>query len=486
MVRSPYVSVHIPAASSGQRPGGQQVVDAFAKEIRAGRLPAGCRVPPVRVLERQLGLSKNTVQAAYDELVARGLLETREREGVFVAPASDRPAPALATARPSAPRLRPVPALFQVASAPDRLRLSSVFIDPDLLPRERLAECFRAALKRPGLDAFYDFQGYPPLREAIAERLRRRGMEVSAAEVIVTVGSQQGLDIVSRSLEPRGLGMENPVYAHARFLFERNGLEPFGLPLDPFAGIDLDRWDAELRARRPGLVYAVTSFQNPTGYSYSTHEVERLLAMSEAYGFGLLEDDWGSDMLSGSEYRPSLRLLAGRNVLYVNSFTKKLLPALRIGFLVAPVEHVPALVATKRLTTLGSPPLLEAALLEFLERGYYDMHLARLQAELDSRYQACLEALQALMPAGVRWTTPGGGPTLWVDVPRRVDLGRLTRALADRGVEIENANVAFFGEGAPHLHGFRVSYAHAPAAAVRRGLEAVAGALRSATNATDP
>jgi GntR family transcriptional regulator/MocR family aminotransferase len=478
MSRPPYVSVHIPAPAPGRRVSGQQIVEAYAAEIRAGRLPAGCRVPPVRVLEQQLGLSKNTVQVAYDELVARGLLEAREREGVFVAaPPEIAAAPARAAAVPPLPRCKPVPPLFRRAPLTGAQALGSVFIDPDLLPRAQIEECLRAALRDPpGLHAFYDFQGFPPLREAIAQRLCRRGMDVTAGQVITTVGSQQALDIVCRSLEIQRVAVEDPVYPHARALFERNGTATCALALDPFQGIDLERWAEELAGRRPGLLYAITSFQNPTGYSYSTHELTRLLELAAAHDVALLEDDWGSDMLSGSEYRPSLRLLGGPSVLYVNSFTKKVWPALRVGYLVAPEALVPTLVAAKRLSTLGSPPLGEAAMAEFLERGYYDTHLARLQAELDRRYEACLESLRALMPEEVRWTTPGGGPTLWVDLPRRIELGALGRALAARGVEIEDARPAFAAE--PHLHGFRVSYAHAPVPRVRQGLEAVAEETR--------
>jgi 2-aminoadipate transaminase len=476
MSRTPYVSLHIPAPSPGRRVAARDIVERFASEIRAGRLPAGCRVPPVRVLERQLGLSKNTVQAAYDELVARALLETREREGVFVAAFEERGAVRPASHLPAPAPLRPVPALFRAPPPPGTLRLSSVLIDPELLPSEQLAECARVVLRRPQELGMYDFQGHPALREAIAERLRRRGMEVTAEEVLITVGSQQALDVVSRALAVQGVAMEDPVYPHARLLFERNGVAPFGLPLDPFRGLDLDRWEALLTARRPSLLYAITSFQNPTGYSYSTHELLRLLELSQRLGFGLLEDDWGSDMLSDSEYRPSLRLLGGENVLHVNSFTKKLWPALRIGFVVAARAQIPALVSAKRLSILGTPPLLEAALAEFIGRGYYEAHLGRLQEELDRRYQACVETLRSVMPEEVHWTTPGGGPTLWLEVPRTVSLPALTRALAARAVEIEDASLAFFGS-APHLHGFRISYAHAPIETVRRGVVAVAEEL---------
>jgi DNA-binding transcriptional MocR family regulator len=456
-VKPPFFSLRVQSAQPGRRVAARDVVDAVLAQVRAGQLPAGGRLPPVRVLERQLGLSKNTVQAAYDELVARGALETREREGVFVAKTAQATPFIEPRALPPRPRLRAVPTLFRQPPPRGALALSTVLIDPELLPSERVADCVRSVLRIPGIQPLYDYQGHPHLRELIAARLRGRGMDVSAEEVITTVGSQQALDIVARSLDVRRAACENPVYAHARCLFENHGIDLTPLPLDPFGPLPLESWEPLLEAAKPGLLYAITSFQNPTGYSYATHELMRLLELSERYGFALMEDDWGSDMLSDSDVRPSLRALGGENVLYVNSFTKKLLPSLRVGFVVAQASLVPALVAQKRLSTLGSPWLPEAALAEFLDRGYYDSHLVALSGALDARYRHCLEALRELMPEEVRWTTPGGGPTLWLDFPARLELGTLAATLLSRGVFIENTRSAFFGE--PHLNGFRVSYA---------------------------
>jgi DNA-binding transcriptional MocR family regulator len=200
--------------------------------------------------------------------------------------------------------------------------------------------------------------------------------------------------------------------------------------------------------------------------------------MSERLGFAIAEDDWGSDMLSGSEYRPMLRTLGGPNVVYINSFTKKLLPSLRVGYLVAGDDLMPSLLGAKRLATLGNSWISEAIVAEFLGRGYYDTHLQALQRELDDRYTRCLELLRAWMPEGVRWTTPGGGPTLWLEVPRRVSLDALATRLRDRGVSIESATNAF--EGEPHLHGFRVSYAFLAPETLERAIKLVGEALRQA------
>jgi len=476
MSRPPYVGFHV---SSGERGAtAADIVASVSREIATGGLPAGSRLPPVRALEKQLGLSKNTAQAAYDELVARGLVEAREREGVFVLAPTRLPAPRPIAAPPMAvfvppPLGRPdIPARGMTA-------LSTVFIDPELLPTERIAECARSVL-RERMPSQYEAQGYRPLREAIAKRLSARGLDVGPDEVVITTGSQQSLDIVARSLVTKRIAVESPVYGYAKLLFENLGHELVGLHLDPFRGIDLEAWDRAF-ATKPALAYLISSFQNPTGYSYTSAELRGVLEIAERHGVALLEDDWGSDMLSDGEYRPMLRMLGGKRVLYVNSFTKKLLPSLRVGFVAAAPELVPTLVAMKRLSTLGNAWLTEAVVAEFLDRGYYDTHLQTLQRALDIRYAACLAALDELMPDGVRWTRPGGGPTLWLELPRSIDYATIEGHLARRGVHVSNASAAYIGE--PHLHGFRVAYAYLSEDQMRAALTILADAIRSLARA---
>jgi 2-aminoadipate transaminase len=492
VIRAPYVALHVDSAS--RRPNAADIVASVQREIASGALPAGARLPPVRVLEKQLGLSKNTAQAAYDELVARGWVEAREREGVFVLvhPEVDAPPP---VTRAPLPAFLPPPLSRPELPGRDTIPLSTVFIDPALLPTEKIAECARSVL-RERMPSHYDAQGYRPLREAIAKRLVARGLDAEPDEIIITAGSQQSLDIVARSVTAKRVAMESPVYAYAKLLFESLGHELVGLPIDPFAGldpdsappsggadrsgkagpIDLAAWDRAL-ATKPSLAYLIPSFQNPSGYSYSSAELRGVLELCTRHGVAILEDDWGSDMLSDGDYRPMLRMLGGKSVLYVNSFTKKLLPSLRIGFVAAHPELVPTLVAMKRLSTLGNAWLTEAVVAEFLDRGYYDTHLATLQQALDARYAACLAALDALMPDGVRWTRPGGGPTLWLELPRTIDLAALEARLARHRVQVSNTSAAFIG--VPHLHGFRIAYAYLAEDTMQRALAILADALRA-------
>jgi GntR family transcriptional regulator/MocR family aminotransferase len=456
-------------------------VVAIKEQMAMDKVAPGCRLPPVRVLAHQLGISKNTVQTAYDELAAQGLVESRQRVGLFVA--SDPQTRVVATtARVPPPAVVPLPPRYtstaRARTGTEPIDLSSVFIDPELLPRERLAACFRAVAKQPKLQVAYHAQGFLPLRQVIAERLRARGIEASAEDVVTTAGSQQALDIVCRALVCKRIATENPTYELGKLLFGMNHVETTGLPLDPFSGIDVEVWQRLLAKARPALVYLTTNFHNPTGYCYATSELQHILDWSQQYGFGILEDDWGSDMLSFSEFRPSLRARGGDGVLYINAFTKKLLPALRLGYILGNPHTTPALVASKTASCLGLSSIVEAVLFEFLDRGYYDVHLKQLQHELDTRYQHCLQLLRQTMPEGVQWTTPGGGPSLWLEIPARVNRAQLRTRLERRGVMVHLSDEAFFG--IPHLNGFRVGYALLSPAVMQRGIAILAEELQQA------
>lgn len=458
MERQPYLRLNLVSESAGRSLNVEQLVAMLKKKILQETHARGCRLPPVRALAVQLGVSKNTIQTTYEELQAQGLVESKDRTGFFIAQGEQPqafenplnvPSPDFIPAEPDT--LAPSHSTIQ-----KMISLGSVFVDARILPIEKINACFRSVLKS-GLDEFSHSQGHPALREKIAVRLRDRGMNVDAENIIMTNGSQQALDIVTRVIQTKVIATEDPAYHLAKHLFRLNGLQPIGLPIDPLRGLDEDVWRQKLSTHRPGLVYLTTNFQNPNGYSYSSQEISKIVQWAQEYNFGILEDDWGADMRSYSEFRPGLRAMGGSNVLYMNSFTKKLLPSLRIGYLVANSKTIDSLMMAKRLSTLSNPSLIESALFEFLDRGYYDTHLRYVQEEVDVRYENCLRLLREKMPEEVQWTTPGGGPVLWLELPTRVNIPELSMRMKDKGVLVSNSKAAFFGQ--PHCHGFKLGYA---------------------------
>lgn len=452
-----YLRAQVGGDSAGRDWTAGAIAELIGRQIERDRSPAGTLLPPARALALRLGVPAGIVRAAYCMLETRSIVK-RSGRGAFAIIARRRgELPCAASPTPALPALRPVVAANRPArGTPGYITLSSAFLDPRLAPRREIARCMQAALRGAGLPTFAQIQGYPPLRELIARRLSRIGIEADPDHIVITIGSQQVLDLVCRSLEVRKIATESPAYIAAKALFELSDVEITGLPVDPFTGIDLARWHDLLSARRPSLAYLTSSFQNPTGYSYSSAELRRILAWSEELRFGILEDDWGSEMLPYSEHAPTLRALGGDNVLYMNAFTKKTLPSLRVGYVVCNERTLPAVLQSKKLSINGLPAMIEETLFELLERGHYDAYLARAGAELEARYRHCLALLRSLLPPSVRWTLPGGGPILWLELPRQVSIERLIGELSGRKVLVNPQDAAFLG--APHLHGFMIGY----------------------------
>lgn len=137
---------------------------------------------------------------------------------------------------------------------------------------------------------------------------------------------------------------------------------------------------------------------------------------------------------------------------------------------------VPSLVAAKRVATLGHPSLIEEALFEFLSRGYYDTHLQKLQTALDRRYHHCLQILEQVMPDEVAWTTPGGSPILWLELPPSIDLPSLIATMQSQRINITDTRSSFFGT--PHLHGIKIGFAYNKEGALEHALQTLANTLK--------
>jgi 2-aminoadipate transaminase len=480
-----YLRIHVGGDGPRRAWTASAIADLLADQLGALETSAGAPLPPASTLATRLAVPTSTVRAAYRLLAARGPVRGEPRgqraRARVTRPGAAAPRPRGARA-PAATQvaaqaaelaLRPVvPANRPARGTPGYITLSSAFLDPRLIPRREIVRCMRDVLRDPGPPTFAHVQGYPPLRRAIAARLQRVGIAADPEHILITIGSQQVIDLVARSLIVRRVATEDPAYIAAKALFTVSDLEVTGLPIDPFAGIDRARWRQLLTARRPALAYLTSSYQNPTGYSYSSDELHQILAWSQELQFGILEDDWGSEMLPGSEHQPTLRALGGDAVLYMNAFTKKTLPSLRVGYVVCSERTLPSLLQAKKLSINGFPAMIEEALFQLIERGHYDEYLARVRTELTARYHHCLALLRSLMPDDVRWTVPGGGPLLWLELPRRVDLPRLLADLEGRKILVNPQDAAFFGR--PHLHGFMLGYAFPDRAELTTALEILA------------
>lgn len=424
----------LPPGTSLQRAVYQQLKDA----ILHGRLSARERLPATRELAARLGVGRNTILAAYEQLLAEGFLEARVGDGTYVAAsfpaAASRPAPrgdvlrpraafrelldapaeraAHAPAEAPAPRSRTGTHAPAETSAPrsraDRhapnpapairprwdFRLGTP--DASLFPwdewRRLLARQFRRPRDRRA-GGYLPPEGDPRARAAIAHHLARsRSVQATAEDLLLTSGTQQALDLIGRVLiDPAArtcVAVEDPGYLPARQLFRSLGARLAPVPVDD-EGLIVDKLPPQAR-----LVYVTPSHQFPLGVPMSLPRRLALLAWAERHGAAILEDDYDSELrFSGRPLEPLQSLDRSGRVLYAGTFSKVLVPSLRLGFLVAPPSLMPALHQAKRLTDGHGAPEPQRALAELLEDGTFARHLRRVLATYSERRARLLSSI---------------------------------------------------------------------------------------------
>ena len=376
-----------------------QLYRQLRDSIRAGRLVAGEKLPPSRLLAEQLGLSRKTVSEAYARLTFDRLLVGRVGSGSFVA-AEARPAPPPAASLPFAgaavaerwrrmdtPLRHPAPAGHSryeyIGGAPAR----SLF--PHAEWRRCVLHALREGARSRGL--YGPVEGMPVLREAIARHAAfARGVRCGVDDVIVTNGAQQALDLVARVLVEPGsrVAVEEPGYPPARLLFGAQGAEVVGIPVDA-EGMEVERIPDGTR-----LVYVTPAHQFPLGMPMSQRRREALLAHAHAIGAIVIEDDYDSEFRYEERPTDSLQSMDRHgSVAFVGTFSKSLSPELRLGYLIAPPAILQAVCIAKHLSDWHTATPAQWALAKFIADGGLHKHIRRCHAVYAERRERIMRRL---------------------------------------------------------------------------------------------
>lgn len=323
--------------------------------------------------------------------------------------------------------------LLTLTARPDVISLAGGLPAPDLLPRERIADAAAAALTDPASVQYTETAGLARLREVVAAHESARcGRTFTAAEVLVTSGSQQGLDLLARTLLDPGdaVVVEDPAYVGALQVFQAAGadLHPVALDEDGMRVDELGRLLA--RGLRPALVHTVSSFHNPRGVTLAPGRRRELVRLADRYGFLVVEDDpYGLLAFDG---RPLTPVGAhGERVIRLGSASKVLAPALRVGWLTGPADIRAGIERLRQAADLCGSALTQAIAADLLVDGaWFDAHLARVRAATRDRARAFTTAVAEHLP-GVTCSRPRGGMFCWLEFPPGVDTAALLpRALA--------------------------------------------------------
>lgn len=465
---------------------GQRIVASIRQRIEAGLDGPGAALPSTRALAAEWGVSRTTVTAAYDQLIAEGYLEVRQGARARVAFGLGRAATGAAPAatRDAEGRLsgfgRRLAALPPVPP-PGVDGLVADFRYGELSARDfpRLAwrKAVTAALLRPPAILRYgDPAGSPALRRALRGYLwRARGLRCTAPQIIVVNGSQQGLDLCARLLVDPGDGvvMEEPGYALARQVFEAVGTTVIPVPVDAEGLCAGDLPPAR-------LAYTTPSHQFPLGGVLSASRRRDLLAWAARVGAHVIEDDYDSEYRYDIAPVPPLQVMddEGR-VLYLGTVSKTLSPTLRLGWLVVPPALAEAFASAKRLTDRHTPWLEQEALAALIEDGAYERHIRRARRRNAERRAALLAALTAWLGDSivVEGAAAGLHVVVWLlDVPATKEAALVAAGRA-AGIGLHLVT-PLHAEGVPGRVGLVMGYAGLEVAAIERGVEVLAEVLR--------
>lgn len=443
----------------GARPVYRQIADGVRSAQAEGRLEPGDRLPPTRDLARALGVNRNTVVAAYELLATEGVVESRPGRGTFVvsgAPGRSSEAQARpewlggfsrAVDGPGIARLR---SIYGLVTAHEGISFAGSYPAPELMPVEPFRQAMNRVLAEDGdrLLAYGPTAGFAPLREAIAAGMREQGSPVREDGILVTNGAQQAIDLVFRAMLDRGdaVVIEEPTYTGALGSLASLGARLVGVPLDD-EGIRTDLLAIALERHGPRLIYLQPTFQNPTTRVLSASRRREVLALAARHGCLIVEDDWASDLAFDGDTPPTLHAIdGGRRVIYLSSFSKKLLPGLRLGWLAAPSAVMERVLGLKQVQDFGTSPLLQAALHRYLADGGLREHLGRLLPRYRERRDAMLASLDRHFPDEARFARPSGGLFVWVTLPPGSDGADLLVAARERGVLFSPGEL-FHGDG---------------------------------------
>ncbi|HEY9735746.1 MAG TPA: PLP-dependent aminotransferase family protein [Trichocoleus sp.] len=455
-----------------------QLRKSISHLIQSGGLQPGDRLPSIRQMAETASVNKLTVVEAYSVLEADGLIQARQGAGFYITQPAQRSPKRPSTFAPdqqviipqveTASFLQTSSAILQAESQPDIIKLSSGF--PQAIGTEDLHRIARRAVKDVAEKLFTHNhpEGDPKLRSQISHLLVQLGLAAAPENLLITNGSMQALSLITQYLIQPGdwVVVESPTFHGYLSILRQAGARIIAIPMTA-SGMNLELLEQYLRSHRPRLIYTISTQHNPTGITTDLAHRRQLLDLAEQYDCLILEDN-AYEWLSYGQTPPPIKAMDRCDrVLYLGTFSKTLMPALRVGYAFITGELYQPLVERKLLHDLHVSVVSQAIISEYLGSGHYRRRLNLLRVTNQQNQDVMLKAMETHFPTEVSWTVPQGGLFLWAQLPDGIDLAAVCRQAAAQKLLLTSGE-AFFADqqGYPAL---RLSFAQ-PVEAIEKGI----------------
>lgn len=442
-----------------------QIAEGLEKMIAEDVLRIGDKLPSVRVLSEEYGISMGTAFQAYYHLEGMGLIESRPKSGYYVRfnhrrfpmmPEQEKPD----NHSHEVSIKEMISSIYADIAAPGVINFALAVPDASLIPAAKLNKSVVYALRnaKDHCIGYADTQGNEELRQQIAKLAFNWGGKIKPSEIIITNGCLEAITLCLKAVTRHGdtVAVESPTYFGVYQAIENIGLKVVEIPSDPTNGIDLGYLQKAIERFKIKACVAVPNFNNPLGSCMPEINKKKLVDIITKANVPLIEDDIYGELYFGKK-RPGTCKFYDRKgmVMHCSSVSKSLAPGYRIGWMI-PGKFIEEVKEQKRIQNISSPSLTQAAIAHFLKNGRYEYHLKNLRKALHTQHLKYVQSIIEYFPEDTKISRPQGGFTLWVALNKKVDTFRLRTEAMKHNISIVPGKI--FSSGTNYSNCIRLSF----------------------------
>ncbi|PMC35891.1 GntR family transcriptional regulator [Bacillus sp. UMB0899] len=461
-----------------------QITTYMKNKMVSGEWTIGTKLPSQRTLALQFNVNRSTVVTALEELVAEGLLESKIGSGTRVinntwSLIASAPPPDWISYVQSGihePNMNIIQTINKSEANPNIIRLGTGELSPELLPNKQTLQLLQTDREDILSLGYEEPKGSFALRQTISYYLKKKGISVSPASILIVSGALQALQLISIGLLKRGsvIFHEIPSYLNSVHVFQSAGMNLLGIPMDK-EGVKYDSIGRLKRQHNAALLYTIPSFHNPTGILMSEERRKQLLDVCKQAALPIIEDDVYSELWFDYPPPNPLKAIESQgNVLYIGSVSKSLSPGLRIGWVVGPEPVIDRLADIKMQTDYGSSSISQYVVHKWIQSGLYEQYLTQVRENLKQRRDYTVNLLHTYFSDFATWEIPKGGFYIWLHLKSGVSTRKLFDAALQEGILLNPGSV-YDKYDQEHL---RISYSYASLEELEKGLRLLSDLIK--------